>query len=64
MVNVDAGGADRLALAVPAQYRMVTTEQLYPLTATQVRIEQTRRRLMKLRGEGLVDRVTLADLPW
>jgi hypothetical protein len=27
-VNMDGSGADRLALAVPAQYRMATTEQL------------------------------------
>ncbi|MFE9684066.1 replication-relaxation family protein [Streptomyces sp. NPDC006285] len=61
MVNVDAGGTDRLVLAVLAQYRMATTEQVHLLTAPGVRIEQTRRRLMKLRGEGLVDRVTLAQ---
>ncbi|WAU78403.1 replication-relaxation family protein (plasmid) [Streptomyces sp. Qhu-G9] len=61
MVNVDAGGGDRLALAVLAQYRMATTEQLHLLTAPGVRIEQTRRRMAKLRLEGLVDRVTLAQ---
>ncbi|MFE5923584.1 replication-relaxation family protein [Streptomyces sp. NPDC056468] len=59
MVKVDAGGGDRLALAVLAQYRMATTEQMHLLIAPGVRIEQTRRRLVKLRGEGLVDRVTL-----
>ncbi|MFH8471008.1 hypothetical protein [Streptomyces sp. NPDC017991] len=51
----------RSALAVLGQYRMATTEQLHLLTAPQMRIEQTRRRPMKLRGEGLVDRVTLAQ---
>lgn len=61
MVNVDAGGGDRLALAVLAQYRMATTEQLHLLIAPGVRVEQTRRRLAKLRLEGLVDRVTLAQ---
>lgn len=59
MTNVDAGGGDRLALAVLVQYRMATTEQLHLVLAPGVRIEQTRRRLAKLRGEGLVDRVTL-----
>ncbi|GHA70864.1 hypothetical protein GCM10010372_82430 [Streptomyces tauricus] len=59
MVNVDAGGGDRLALAVLVQYRMATTEQLHLLTAPGVRIEQTRRQLAKFRSEGLVDRVTL-----
>ncbi|WAU78555.1 replication-relaxation family protein (plasmid) [Streptomyces sp. Qhu-G9] len=61
MVNVDAGGGDRLALAVLAQYRMATTEQLHLLIAPGVRVEQTRRRMAKLRNEGLVDRVTLAQ---
>ncbi|MEU3341956.1 replication-relaxation family protein [Streptomyces sp. NPDC006668] len=59
MVNVDTGGADRLALAVLAQYRMATTEQMHLVIAPGVRIEQTRRRLAKLRQEGLVDRITL-----
>ncbi|MER7780497.1 replication-relaxation family protein [Streptomyces sp. NPDC096191] len=59
MVHADAGGVDRLALAVVAQWRMVTTEQVHVLVAPRVRIEQTRRRLAKLREEGLVDRVTL-----
>ncbi|MFF4401698.1 replication-relaxation family protein [Streptomyces sp. NPDC001480] len=54
MLNVDATGADRLA-----QYRMATTEQMQLVIAPGVRMEQTRRRLAKLRGEGLVDRVTL-----
>ncbi|MET7684514.1 replication-relaxation family protein [Streptomyces sp. NPDC005423] len=61
MAGVDAGGGDRLALAVLAQYRLVTTEQMHLLIAPGVRIEQTRRRLAKLRGEGLVERVTLAQ---
>ncbi|WP_327187875.1 replication-relaxation family protein [Streptomyces sp. NBC_01334] len=46
MIGVDAGSGDRLALAVLTQYRMATTEQ-------------TRLRLARLRGEGLVDRITL-----
>ncbi|MGA5454556.1 replication-relaxation family protein [Streptomyces umbrinus] len=58
-VNPDAGGGDRLALAVLVQYRMATTEQLHLILAPGVRIEQTRRRLAKLRDEGLVDRITL-----
>ncbi|KOV69039.1 hypothetical protein ADL00_11640 [Streptomyces sp. AS58] len=58
-MNVDAGGGDRLALLVLAQYRMATTEQMHLIIAPEVRIEQTRRRLAKLRAEGLVDRVTL-----
>ncbi|MFJ9026421.1 replication-relaxation family protein [Streptomyces sp. NPDC102259] len=41
------------------QYRMATTEQMHLITAPGVRIEQTRRRLAKLRAEGLVDRITL-----
>ncbi|WP_331739495.1 replication-relaxation family protein (plasmid) [Streptomyces sp. NBC_00015] len=57
--DVDAGGGDRLALAVLVQYRMATTEQLHLITAPGVRIEQTRRRLAKLRADGLVDRITL-----
>ncbi|WP_461712114.1 replication-relaxation family protein [Streptomyces sp. DSM 41013] len=59
MTDVDTGGRDRLAVAVLAQYRMATTEQLHLILSPDVRIEQTRRRLVKLRGEGLVDRVTL-----
>ncbi|MFF4551113.1 replication-relaxation family protein [Streptomyces sp. NPDC001435] len=59
MLNADAGGGDRLALAVLAQYRMATTEQMHLVIAPGVRIEQTRRRLAKLRDEGLIDRVTL-----
>ncbi|MFD5574905.1 replication-relaxation family protein, partial [Streptomyces cadmiisoli] len=55
----DAGGGDRLALLVLAQYRMATTEQMHLIVAPGVRIEQTRRRLAKLRAEGLVDRITL-----
>ncbi|WP_373314966.1 replication-relaxation family protein [Streptomyces galilaeus] len=41
------------------QYRMATTEQVHLVCSPGVRIEQTRRRLVKLRGEGLLDRVTL-----
>ncbi|MFE3249826.1 replication-relaxation family protein [Streptomyces sp. NPDC059209] len=59
MTNTNAGGRDRLALAVLTQYRMGTTGQLHRVLAHDVRIEQTRRRLAKLRTEGLVDRVTL-----
>ncbi|MGC2997230.1 replication-relaxation family protein [Streptomyces sp. G35A] len=59
MTDVDTGSRDRLALAVLAQYRMATTEQMHLILSPDVRIEQTRRRLMKLRGEGLIDRITL-----
>ncbi|MET9387605.1 replication-relaxation family protein [Streptomyces sp. NPDC002928] len=59
MTNVDAGNGDRLALAVLVRYRMATTEQMHLVIAPGVRIEQTRRRLAKLRTEGLVDRITL-----
>ncbi|SNX88180.1 protein involved in plasmid replication-relaxation [Streptomyces sp. TLI_55] len=56
---MDAGGGDRLALAVVAQHRMATTEQMHLMIAPGARVEQTRRRLAKLRDEGLIDRVTL-----
>ncbi|MFG3590773.1 replication-relaxation family protein [Streptomyces sp. NPDC047990] len=56
----DAGAGDRLALAVLAQYRMATPEQLHLVISPGVRIEQTRR-LAKLRAEDLVDRITLAQ---
>ncbi|MEV8563356.1 replication-relaxation family protein, partial [Streptomyces sp. NPDC051917] len=59
MTDVDAGGGDRLALAVLTQYRMATTEQMHRVIAPDVRIEQTRRRLAKMRDEGLIDRITL-----
>lgn len=59
MTSTDTGGGDRLALAVLTQYRMGTTRQLHRVLAPGIRIEQTRRRLAKLRAEGLVDRVTL-----
>ncbi|WP_336113062.1 replication-relaxation family protein [Streptomyces sp. PTD9-10] len=59
MTHVDASSGDRLALATLVQYRMTTTEQMHRVIATQVRIEQTRRRLAKLRDEGLVERITL-----
>lgn len=59
MRDVDAGGGDRLALAVLTQYRMATTEQMHRVIAPGVRIEQTRRRMAKPRDEGLVDRITL-----
>ncbi|MGW5637221.1 replication-relaxation family protein [Streptomyces sp. NPDC003832] len=59
MVQADASGGDRLALAVLAQYRMATTGQMHVLIAPGVRIEQTRRRLVQLRAEGLIDRITL-----
>ncbi|WP_432164119.1 replication-relaxation family protein [Streptomyces tendae] len=59
MTDVDTGSRDRLAVAVLAQYRMATTEQMHLILSPDVRIEQTRRRLVKLRSEGLIDRVTL-----
>ncbi|MGW0602257.1 replication-relaxation family protein [Streptomyces sp. NPDC002776] len=59
MSDVDAWSGDRLAPAVLAQYRMATTEQMHLVIAPRVRIEQTRRRLAKLRSEGLLDRITL-----
>ncbi|WP_225101983.1 replication-relaxation family protein [Streptomyces sp. CoH27] len=59
MIAVDVGSGDRMALGVPAQYRMATTEQMHRVIAPEVRIEQTRRRLARLRVEGLVDRITL-----
>ncbi|WP_225890421.1 MULTISPECIES: replication-relaxation family protein [Streptomyces] len=59
MIDVDAGGRDRLALAVLVQYRMATTEQMHWVIAPGVRIEQTRRRLARLREEGLIERITL-----
>lgn len=59
MTDVDAGGGDHLALAVLTQYRMATTEQMHRVIAPGVRVEQTRRRMAKLRDEGLIDRITL-----
>ncbi|MER5995470.1 replication-relaxation family protein [Streptomyces viridosporus] len=59
MADVDTGGRDRLALAVLVQYRMATTAQMHLILSPGVRIEQTRRRLAKLREEGLIDRITL-----
>ncbi|MFE2839335.1 replication-relaxation family protein [Streptomyces mirabilis] len=59
MIGVDVGSGDRLALGVLTQYRMATTEQIHRVIAPEVRIEQTRRRLARLRSEGLVDRITL-----
>jgi hypothetical protein len=59
MIDVDAGNGDRLALGVLVQYRMATTEQMHWVVAPGVRIEQTRRRLARLREEGLVGRITL-----
>ncbi|MFJ4790680.1 replication-relaxation family protein [Streptomyces sp. NPDC088794] len=59
MTDVDVGSGDRLALAVLVQYRMATTEQMHRVIAPGVRSEQTRRRLAKLREEGLIDRITL-----
>ncbi|MET7458233.1 replication-relaxation family protein [Streptomyces sp. NPDC005574] len=58
-IDVDAGAGDRLTLAVLVQYRMATTEQMHQIIAPAVRIEQTRRRLAKLKTEGLIDRITL-----
>ncbi|MFJ8034638.1 replication-relaxation family protein [Streptomyces sp. NPDC096032] len=59
MTAFDTSGRDRLTLAVLTQYRMATTEQMHLILSPDVRIEQTRRRLLKLRAEGLIDRVTL-----
>ncbi|MFF3876049.1 replication-relaxation family protein [Streptomyces sp. NPDC001978] len=59
MIGVDAGSGDRLTLGVLTQYRMATTEQMHRVIAPLVRIEQTRRRLARLRAEGLVDHITL-----
>ncbi|MGI3198862.1 replication-relaxation family protein [Streptomyces sp. GLT-R25] len=42
-----------------SQYRMATTEQMHWVIAPGVRIEQTRRRLARLREAGLADRITL-----
>ncbi|MEU2624612.1 hypothetical protein ABZ642_41985 [Streptomyces sp. NPDC007157] len=49
---MDTGSGDRMALGVLTQYRMATTEQMHRVIAPEVRIEQTRRRLARLRGEG------------
>ncbi|MFF8639037.1 replication-relaxation family protein [Streptomyces pilosus] len=46
-------------MAVLVQYRMATTAQMHRLIALEVRVEQTRRRLAKLRQEGIIDRITL-----
>jgi len=59
MTDVDAGGGDRMALAVLTQCRMASTEQMHQVINPQVRIEQTRRRPAKLRTEGLIDRITM-----
>ncbi|WEP01055.1 replication-relaxation family protein (plasmid) [Streptomyces sp. FXJ1.172] len=56
---MDVGSGDRMALGVLTQYRMATSEQMHRVIAPEVRIEQTRRRLARLRVEGLVDRITL-----
>jgi hypothetical protein len=55
MRDVDASGT---AVAVLVQYRMATTEQLHLLLAPGERIGQTRR-LVRLRGEGVVDRIAV-----
>ncbi|MFE0515664.1 hypothetical protein [Streptomyces sp. NPDC058964] len=39
MLNADVGGGDRLALAVLAQYKMTTTEQMHLVISPGVRIE-------------------------
>ncbi|MFE1882764.1 replication-relaxation family protein [Streptomyces diastatochromogenes] len=59
MIGVGAGCGDRLTLGVLPQYRIATTEQMHRVIAPEVRIERTRRRLARLRAEGLVDRITL-----
>ncbi|MER6678937.1 replication-relaxation family protein [Streptomyces sp. NPDC000983] len=58
-MRVDVGGGDRLALAVLAQYRMAATEQMHLLTAPKLQADQTRRSLVKLQSEGLVNRIAL-----
>ncbi|MFF0087992.1 replication-relaxation family protein [Streptomyces canus] len=55
-VRGDAGGESPRVLV---QYRMATTEQMHWVIAPGVRIEQTRRRLARLREEGLIERITL-----
>lgn len=54
LTDVDTGGRDQLAVAVLAQYRMATTEQLHLILSPDVRIEQTRHRLVKPTGPRLV----------
>ncbi|NGO75212.1 hypothetical protein G6045_05875 [Streptomyces sp. YC504] len=61
MIGVDAGDGDRMALAVLAQYRMATTHQMHRILGQPVRIEQTRRRLARLRTQGLIEHITLAQ---
>lgn len=51
--------AEKAPLGMLARYRMATTEQMHRVIAPEVRIEQTRRRLARLRVEGLVDRIPL-----
>ncbi|MEU8694955.1 replication-relaxation family protein [Streptomyces sp. NPDC048665] len=48
-----------MALGVLTQCRMATTGQMHRMIAPSVRIGQARRRLARLRVEGLVDRITL-----
>jgi hypothetical protein len=52
MIGVDAGSGDRMALGVLTQYRMANTEQMRRVIAPEVCIEQTRRRLARLRAAG------------
>ncbi|MER7577947.1 replication-relaxation family protein [Streptomyces sp. NPDC126514] len=52
---MDAGSGGQLALGVLVQHRMATTEQIHRVSALEVRIEQSRRRLARLCAEGLVD---------
>jgi protein involved in plasmid replication-relaxation len=59
VIGVDVDGGDWLAVGVLAQYRMATTGQMHRVIAPGVRIEQTRRRLARLREKGLVERITL-----
>ncbi|MEU1567125.1 replication-relaxation family protein [Streptomyces mirabilis] len=40
---------------------MATTEQMHRVIAPRVHIEQTRRRLARLREEGLTERITLSQ---
>ncbi|WFB11382.1 hypothetical protein LRS74_33415 [Streptomyces sp. LX-29] len=46
------GNGDRLVLGVLTQYRMAATEQAHRVIAPEVRIEQSRRRLARLRAAG------------
>ena len=59
MIGVNAGNGDRMALGVLTQYQMATTEQMHQVITPQLRIEQTQRRLARLREEGPVEGISL-----